>query len=141
MYTAIGSCPVCGSPIYTHTTWNAITPPPSIRSCGCPNTVAPFATKQSGTAVVTPQQALDQAAFEENAARIVEAAKRQAERLASKTQEESDDPTLYKRSTCPACSDCDCEPDATLEDRVAHIEEQLEELINLIKKPQKILKD
>jgi len=35
MYTQIGTCPQCGSPIYTYMIWHGTIPPPSIRSCQC----------------------------------------------------------------------------------------------------------
>lgn len=35
MYTIVGSCPKCGSPVYTPTMWNSVLPPPSMYSCGC----------------------------------------------------------------------------------------------------------
>lgn len=38
MYTQVGSCPVCGAPIYAPTEWNGVIPPPSIKTCGCAST-------------------------------------------------------------------------------------------------------
>jgi len=35
MYTQVGSCPKCGAPIYSPSSWMAITPPPSYPSCSC----------------------------------------------------------------------------------------------------------
>jgi hypothetical protein len=35
MFTVVGYCPKCGAPIYAPSVWNAITPPPSYKTCTC----------------------------------------------------------------------------------------------------------
>jgi hypothetical protein len=35
MYTVVGHCAKCGSPIYAPTMWMGVTPPPSTPSCAC----------------------------------------------------------------------------------------------------------
>lgn len=35
MYTQVGSCPKCGSPVYAPSMWGSILPPPSTPSCSC----------------------------------------------------------------------------------------------------------
>ncbi len=35
MFTQVGACPRCGSPIYSPSVWNGITPPPAQHTCGC----------------------------------------------------------------------------------------------------------
>jgi hypothetical protein len=35
MYTVVGHCPKCGSPIHAPTIWHGTTPPPSTYSCLC----------------------------------------------------------------------------------------------------------
>jgi len=35
MYTQVGQCPKCGSPIYAPSSWMGVTPPPSKYSCSC----------------------------------------------------------------------------------------------------------
>lgn len=34
-YVQVGSCPQCGAPVYTESPWMSVSPPPSIRTCGC----------------------------------------------------------------------------------------------------------
>lgn len=36
MFTIVGNCPQCGSPLYIPSVWHGITPPPTTRSCWCP---------------------------------------------------------------------------------------------------------
>lgn len=35
MQYQVGACSFCGAPIYTQSPWYAVTPPPSIYTCGC----------------------------------------------------------------------------------------------------------
>lgn len=35
MYTQVGNCKKCGSPIYSPILWMSVLPPPSIPSCSC----------------------------------------------------------------------------------------------------------
>jgi hypothetical protein len=59
MYTQIGSCPKCGAPIYTYSVWHAITPPPSIPSCGC-NPPAYSTYTSTDFKVPTPKRSLEE---------------------------------------------------------------------------------
>jgi len=35
MQQQVGSCPICGAPIYAESPWWSILPPPSIHTCNC----------------------------------------------------------------------------------------------------------
>lgn len=60
MYTQTGNCPKCGSPIYSPSPWNGVTPPPQNFTCICNGanvyTVMPPVFKQPILENINPAQ-------------------------------------------------------------------------------------